>query len=211
MKTDLAMALHNLATLYQQQGDFRKAIPHYEEALAIKRETYFFDDDPMIVHSLSELAWVNRSIGNYERAKGLLEEALAKIHSSYSRPQMPISQMLEEGTIVPLPTQADERPEVARILNDLAIANYESGDYATAVKLMRQALELDRAACGEQSTEVARDLDHMGWVFHGMGNFTQAETCYEQALAIVQERYGDNSETTSTILNRTGRAVSLPR
>jgi tetratricopeptide (TPR) repeat protein/CHAT domain-containing protein len=180
----LTNALHNLATLYQQQGDFRKAIPLYEKTLDIKNRIYV-EEDPILTNSLIELGWVHHSVGNYAVAKSIYSEALQNIHS-FNRQH----NLGDTG--------------YSNILNDMAVIHFESGNYAEAMQLMRRALDMDRDESGDDSLAVARDLDHMGWIHYHMGNESEAEATYEHALAIMQNQGEEGSLQRASLYNRLG-------
>jgi CHAT domain-containing protein/tetratricopeptide (TPR) repeat protein len=180
----LTHALHNLATLHQQQGDYLKAIPLYEQALEVKRRIYH-EDEPILTSSLIELGWVHHSVGNYSIAKSISSEALQK-NQRYNLQ----NDLGESGN--------------SDILNDIAVMAFESGDYAEAMRLMRKALEMDRAEYGDDSLAVARDLDHMGWIHYHMGNDSEAEASYEQALALMQSQGEEESPQIAALYNRLG-------
>jgi tetratricopeptide (TPR) repeat protein len=70
----VGFALMCLGAQYSEKGDHERAVPFYEEALAISRR---IGDKPNTAGTLHNLAEVERLRGNYERAKALGMESIA--------------------------------------------------------------------------------------------------------------------------------------
>ena len=78
---DVALSLHNLASLYYTTGDYRRAEPRYERSLAIW-EKALGPEHPNVALSLNNLAELYRATGDYARAKPLYERALAIVEKA---------------------------------------------------------------------------------------------------------------------------------
>lgn len=74
--TDKATALNKLALRYHAAGEYGKAKPLYEQALAIDEKLYG-DDHHIKSIRLNNLAELYCAMGEYDRAKPLYERALA--------------------------------------------------------------------------------------------------------------------------------------
>ncbi len=74
---DLAASLNNLAGLYQSQGRWNEAEPHYNEALAIHRHLFGKTGHPDLVTSLTNLAMFLAQQKQPELALPLFQEAIA--------------------------------------------------------------------------------------------------------------------------------------
>ncbi|PNW77316.1 hypothetical protein CHLRE_10g431150v5 [Chlamydomonas reinhardtii] len=72
---DVAEACSNLAILYNQKGEYDKALPLYERALKIY-EKHFGKDHPEVAHTLTDLAVLHLEQGREEVGRPLLERAL---------------------------------------------------------------------------------------------------------------------------------------
>jgi tetratricopeptide (TPR) repeat protein len=72
----VAASLNNLAQLYQAQGRYADAEPHYKRALAIY-EKALGPDHPNLAASLNNLAELYRAQGRYADAEPLYKRALA--------------------------------------------------------------------------------------------------------------------------------------
>ncbi len=75
-------ALHNLASYYQRQGDYTKAVYLYRKALEGLRRV-LHPDDPSLAYTLTMLAVTYWSLGWFDEAEPLLEEALQNWETKY--------------------------------------------------------------------------------------------------------------------------------
>jgi tetratricopeptide (TPR) repeat protein len=73
---DVATSLNNLAALYHNQGQYAKAEPLYQRALAI-REKALGAEHPKVATSLNNLAALYHNQGQYAKAEPLYQRALA--------------------------------------------------------------------------------------------------------------------------------------
>src|SRR5205823_110327 len=73
---DYANNLNNLASLYQDMGEYEKALPLYREAIAIRKKI-LGTEHPDYVISLNDLADLYHDMGEYKNALTLHQEALA--------------------------------------------------------------------------------------------------------------------------------------
>ena len=107
-------------------------------------------------------------LGAYDRARPLLEKALATHRRLYG------------GTHL----------EVAQDLNDLATLHRDLGDYSTAEKMHREALRIRRGILGEEHPKVAGSLHNLARVLEIRGAWDEAETLLRQALAMDRKLHG---------------------
>ncbi len=73
---DVATSLNNLAELYDSKGEYGRAEPLYQRALAIF-EKALGPDHPDVASSLNNLAELYQAKGEYDRAEPLYQRALA--------------------------------------------------------------------------------------------------------------------------------------
>ncbi|KAG2484841.1 hypothetical protein HYH03_016407 [Edaphochlamys debaryana] len=72
---DVAESCSNLAILYNQRGEYDRALPLYERALDIY-ERHFGPDHPEVAHTLTDLAVLHLEQGREDVGRPLLERAL---------------------------------------------------------------------------------------------------------------------------------------
>ncbi|MCI0490795.1 MAG: tetratricopeptide repeat protein, partial [Blastocatellia bacterium] len=162
-------SLNNLAELYHTKGDYAKAEPLYERALAIE-EKALGPDHPSVATSLNNLSSLYESKGDYAKAEPLYQRVLA----------------IREKALGP------EHPDVARSLNNIAGLYDTKGDYAKAEPLYKRALAIREKALGPEHPDVARSLNNIAGLYRTKGDYAKAEPLYERALAIVEKALGQN-------------------
>jgi hypothetical protein len=74
--TEAARALGSVAMVYEQQGDYARALEYYEKALAIKLQA-LGPDHPSLAVTYSNMALVYQKQGDYARSLEYNEKALA--------------------------------------------------------------------------------------------------------------------------------------
>ena len=66
---DVGESLSNLAGLYEDEGDYAKALPLYQRAIAI-REKSLGPNHPVVATRINNLAAMYEGQGNYAEARG---------------------------------------------------------------------------------------------------------------------------------------------
>ncbi len=116
----MAISLNNLAALYQAKGDYGRAEPLYQRALALW-EKALGSDHPDVAISLNNLAALYMGKGEYGRAEPLYQRALA----------------IGEKALGP------DHPDVAGSLNNLAALYWAMGRLPETFRFQRRAQEVD--------------------------------------------------------------------
>ena len=169
-------------------------------------------DEPEVRATLMDtLGTVYLSLGLYDRALPLLQEALKTRktvlggeHVDVARSLSNVAHVLymkgdhtaaeahfREALAVRRRLFGDEHPEVAKALNNLGLLLGERGDYAEATSLHRQALASWRKALGNEHPHVAMSLNNLAGVLGVTGNHAEAESLYREALAIWRRLLGN--------------------
>ena len=125
-------SLNNLAGLYHAQGQYAKAEPLYQRALAIL-EKALGPEHPDVATSLNNLAGSTTPKASTRRPSRSIERALA----------------IKEKALGP------EHPDVATSLNNLAGLYRDQGQYAKAEPLYQRALAIAEKALGPEHPNVA--------------------------------------------------------
>ena len=206
---DYAQSLNNLANLLYATGDYARARPLYEQALAITREA-LGERHPDYAQSLNNLAALLSATGDYARARPLYEQALAirkkvlgERHPSYATSLNNLAWLLQAqgdyAAAKPLYEQAlairkavlgERHPDSAGSLNNLAVLLQAQGDYAAAKPLYEQALAIRKEALGERHPDYARSLNDLAVLLESQGDYAAARPLFERALAITREALG---------------------
>ena len=160
------------ATVYLQQNLPERAIPEYQQALALRFST----------RQLFNLALAYWYIGDYQQVSEQLEQLLQVATNDYAALQLLSSVYLISGRI-PQAIQAlhnltEENPQ-SMDLNNLAIAYSLDRNFVAAQKYAQQAVALS-----PQQASWLLNLADIHWY---LGEKQIAEQTYRQVLNIVQE------------------------
>ncbi|MCS6804680.1 MAG: serine/threonine-protein kinase [Acidobacteriota bacterium] len=154
---------------------------------------------------------VYQSLGLYDQAAPLLEEALKRRQQMLGEEHLDVASSLDSlgglwhdkgqyEAAEPLFRQAltmrrkllgDEHPDVATSLNNLALLHYDKADYEAAEPLFREALTMRRKLLGEQHPDVAQSLNNLALLLKSKGNLAAAEPLYREALALRRKLLGE--------------------
>ena len=116
------------------------------------------------------------SLGLYDRAQPLLEEALQTRRRIL----------------------ADEHADIARSMNNLGSVLLRKGDYSRAEPLFREALAMEQKLQHEEG--VARSMSNLGWLLLVKGDYEGAEPFFREAL-MIRRLQGDEHPTVAQSLN----------
>jgi serine/threonine protein kinase/tetratricopeptide (TPR) repeat protein len=159
-----------------------EALRHYEESLEIKRE---IGDKRGMAASLVQIGEVKRTLGEPQVAERSYREALALRREIGDRAGVSLTLM-----------------ELAALLND------QFGKGEEALPLLQEALNVLRET-GNVGME-ARALNNIGTVHAARGNFSEAQTYFEQAL-VLREKAKSPQETADTLHNLASTFNSMGR
>jgi eukaryotic-like serine/threonine-protein kinase len=137
-------------------------------------------DQPKVQATLMDtMGRVYESLGLYDSAGPLLEEALK----------------LRRQTL------GEEQVEVAQSLNNLAEVLHKKSNYEAAEPLYRQALALQRKLLGQQHPDVAESLDNLAMVLVSRGNYKESEPLFHESLAMRRKLLGQEHAEVAESLN----------
>ncbi|HZS04344.1 MAG TPA: serine/threonine-protein kinase [Blastocatellia bacterium] len=120
-----------------------------------------------------------RSLGLYDRATPLLEEALKTRRQLFG----------------------NEHADVASTLHDLGMLRFDKGDYAGAEALHREALAIRRRRLGEEHLAVAESLNALGGDLRARSDLAAAEPLYREALSMRRKLVGQDDATVAQYIN----------
>ena len=164
----LALAIHNLAELLYEDGNYGGAEQLYTEALAM-RHRLLGDKHPLIAGTLSSLGLVRQARGDLSGAEAMFREALA----------------IQQQTL------GEVHPDVAATLNNLAFVQYARGDRPSALANEREALRILRQLFPGDHPEVARIENRIGSWLTDAGQYEEAGQDLQDALAMRRRLFGD--------------------
>jgi len=201
-------------------GEYRRALPLFERALAI-REKALGAEHPDTVSSLNNLAEVHRSMGAFDRALPLYERSLAirekvlgpkhrataislnnlallyESTGAYER-ALPI---YERSLAIYEQAMGAEHPETATSLDNLAELHRSMGAYQLALPLYRRAQAIREKVLGAEHPLTGLSMNHLAELYRSMGAHEQALPLYQRSLAINEKALGTGHDRTATALN----------
>ena len=83
----------------------------------------------------------------------------------------------------------------------------ETGQYAEAEALYRQALEIHRTTLGEEHPSYAVSLSNLTSLLEATGRYAEAEPLCQQAVEIVRTTLGDEHPNTRRLAGNYGRLL----
>ncbi|MBV1892448.1 MAG: tetratricopeptide repeat protein [Ilumatobacteraceae bacterium] len=147
----LAWSLHLIGVVQYQASNYVAALEHCLRALQVYRATGHDLDEGRILHTV---AAIYQSMGDYDRAIGTYENALA----------------VNEPLV---------RPEVdAMVLGNLARIRGRRGEYLQAIALGRQSVDLAREHSPQLVTNLLSDLAE---AYVGLEDHEGAAACFSEA------------------------------
>ena len=127
----------------------------------------------------SVIGRVYQSLGQYEEAQPLLEEALQIRKSHFG----------------------EVHKDVSSSLDNLARLHREWGNYETAEGLYREAIAVDEQLYASDQPGIAQTKNNLAILLRRMGRRDEAEVLYRDALAVFRAHYGDNEDVAQTLNN----------
>jgi tetratricopeptide (TPR) repeat protein len=164
--------LANIGNVYDDKGDYVKALDYYMKALKMNEET---GNEKRNAAILSDIGIVYYDQGDYPNALDFYLKALS---------------MSED---------LGNKNGVAATLADIGIVYSEMGDTSKAVDYFQKALKMDKELGYEQLE--ADNLISIGQIYSDKGDVSKGLDCYREAIRLF-EKFGDKagiSATTSSI------------
>ena len=174
---NLLHALHSLAGLRRDMGQFDAAEALYRESMEIVRR-YYGEENWRMAYEIDMLGILFRERGDFDRAEALHRRALAMFERLYpSAHRYPLS--------------------VRSSLFELYVA---SGDYQRAEAVSREALALREQLEGPEAPPVAQERERLGRVLLLQGRLDEAELQFLPALEITEAQRSDRSAAVRRLL-----------
>jgi tetratricopeptide (TPR) repeat protein len=186
---------HNLAVIYQNQGDLDKARSLLQQSLDIARK---LGDQLGIANTLGQLGMLAHNQGDLDEARSLYQQSL-DINRKLGD-QSRIASMLHQFGLLTqhqgnfdearslyqqsldINRKIDSQSGIASTLHNLAIISQDQGDLDEARTLYRQSLDIKRKL-GDQ-IGIASALHQLGLLAQDQGDLDEARSLCQQSLDI---------------------------
>ena len=204
----LAASLNTLAGLYQDVGNFDKALLMYERALQVIEKTN--ESLTPMLHEciLNNFGQFYQEKREFKESLKLYEEALiinqrenesdnlnvATIYNNQAgiyQAQGNLSKALQlylRAYNIRKNFLGSEHPEVANVLNNIACLYEDEGNYEEALKLFLQALDIREKKLGKEHPFVANSVSNLASLYVKIGEYKEAMKCFQRSLKIYSNR-----------------------
>jgi len=204
---ETATILLRLAANHVRAGNYRQAVPLYQQALAIQTQL-LGAEHPDVIESMNNWATLSREQGLYEQAEKLHQRILAirektwgtehpdvveslfnlalDYHDQYKDTE---AELLYQRALAIVETEGGIEPFLeAAIHNNLAVIYYLQGKYQRAEPLFLRAIEI--AQNKDLSRPLVTLLNNLGSLYLQQARYAEAEPLYQQALLIREQQVG---------------------
>ena len=216
-----AQLLESIGLAYRRKGDSSRAIPLFEQAVAIRRSERPMDAGRTAA-ALANLARALTDGGNLVSAEAYLQQALdlsksgdssaqsesesadilvqfAQFELSAKGDQPRATKLFTEALGIYRSALGNQHLSVAVTLSGLASAAIWANDYAAAERYEREAIEIYQATVSRNYPDHAVALATLGYVLTQRGQFHEAEQLLTEAYQIERVVFGDNSDVLAQI------------
>jgi tetratricopeptide (TPR) repeat protein len=179
-KNDAALgdALHELALLHKDLGQYAAAEPLYLRAVAVKEQA-LGKEHPDVAEALNDLAVLYRHEGKYAEAEPLYLRALS----------------VKEHVL------GKDHPRVAQTLNDLAIFYKNQGRFSESESMHIRSLEIRKKHLGKEHLDVAESMNNTAGLYRQQKRYAEAESLYLHSLAIREAILGKEHPRVAVTIN----------
>lgn len=161
----VSKTVHNLGTLYCEQGDYNIALSMFEETLRVRRQALGPNDDS-VADTLQWIASVYRELEMHQKSLEYFNEALR----------------------IKIFTVGKDHIETGNVCHNLGIVYDDLGQCKMSIKFYQEALRIRKLCLDEDDELIAESLHLMANVYLGKGDKMNSLRYYEEALQIREHR-----------------------
>lgn len=170
-----------ISSAYENVGRSDLALPHGQQALAIRRRI-LGNDHPDTLEAVDWVGSLLRSVGRLDEAERLMREALAGRRK----------------------VLGEDHESTISSITSVAIILQDQGKLADAELLCREALDRSRRVLGNDHEFTLRAINNLGHVLQGEGKLVEAEPFVKEALERCRKVLGENHRGTLRTINNMG-------
>lgn len=216
----LGRALDDLAEIYMTAGQYAKAKPLYQKALAI-REVKPGPQDPLTLRSLIHLAAVSEALGEYRKAEEY-HQRVVSLNRKLSGPESDgtgaslnnlawvyykegeyakAGPLYRRALAIREKNHGRDDADAAKILSNLSLLYAETNDYAKAAPINQRVLKIFETKLGAANRYTGTSLNNLAEIHASIGDYAEAEILYRRSLRIAEKEFGPNHPETARSLN----------
>jgi len=176
-----------LGIIFGELGNYHQAINYLDESLKLYSEHYPKSFDK--IWTTAHLAEIYRKIGNYEKAKILIESCIATHNKNLENKDLDIR-------------AAWLSAKLGSIYNDL-------GNSEKAYNIITRSLDIYKNIIGKDNIKTSKISFCLGEVYKSLGKCGEAIKIFEECLLQYRKNYGDNHIKTAQIMNSLANAYLI--
>ncbi|CAM2010797.1 serine/threonine-protein kinase [Acanthopleuribacter pedis] len=161
--------LGQMGVVVRSQGQLKRALPIFEESLAVLRQSDDAPDEDLST-ALNELAYLYHDLTRYAEAETYYKESLA----------------IDRRVL------GNDHPDTGTSLNNLAVLMLEMGRLPEAYVYMKESLDISEAILGEEHPLTAGTYRNMGRIIASQGNHQAAFDFMKRAAAIYHRDFDEH-------------------
>jgi len=183
---NLALAYHNLAYAYENQGEYNKALENIFKGLKMYKSCKERDANGLSPY-YENIGVIYQSLGEYKESLKYLEKDLKIIISA-------------KGEI---------HRNVAAAYNCMGTVYFRQGEVKKSLECFEKALEINKELYESAHPNIASSYNNIGNIYQARGELNKALGCFEKALEITKSLYGDNHPEVADYYNNIGEIWTL--
>ena len=181
---NLATSYNNIGSVYDGQGEYKKALEYYLKSLDIYKSVYGEDNHPSVATSYNNIGLVYKNQGEYKNALEYYLKSLDIHKSVYGE---------------------DNHPSVATSYHNIGVVYKNQGEYKKALEYYLKSLDIYKSVYGgDNHPSVATSYHNLGNVYQDQGEYKKALEYYLKCLDIRTSVYGDNHPEVATSYHNIG-------
>ena len=216
--------LDMLGNVYDDMGEYSKALSSYEQSLEIYEVT-LSPNHPDLAASYNNIGNVYSKMGEYSKALSSYEQsleirkvALPPNHPDLGNSYLGIGNVYMNMGEYSKALSSHERsleirkvalppnhPNLATSYNNIGLVYYNMGEYSKALSSYERSLEIRKVALPPNHPDLAASYNNIGLVYDEMGEYSKALSSYEQSLEITKVALPPNHPDLATSYNNIAR------
>jgi eukaryotic-like serine/threonine-protein kinase len=214
-----AQLLESIGLAYRRQGLSERAIPLFEQAVAIRRQERPLDNGHVAV-ALANLARALTDAGHLISAEAYLEQAVSLSEGAGDAHATETADILAQYATFALDAKSDpalasqlygkalniyrnaigsQNLQVASTLDGLASTAVWMDDYALAERYQREALTIFQSTVSRNHPDNAIALATLGYILTQRAKYAEAEQVLNEALQIERSVFGPENQRIAAI------------
>ena len=171
-----AQMLGIIGKVYQNLGLYDQSLAALEMSVSLFRE--IGETSTQYISALLELGNIQYRRGELDQAEATIEEVLELNMAHYG----------------------PDHPEVASVMNTLALIYEGNGNFDAAIATVREVIEIRRKQ-SEPGHNLAANLNNLAIMLHRTGELEESDLLFHEAVEVVDEIWGENHPYMAFTLN----------